>query len=109
MNDLTFDSKGWNDYLYWQTQDRKTLKKINSLLEDIKRNGAMHGMGKPELLKHGKSGLYSRRIDEANRLEYPGRCFNGSGFPIPFIAPFLLISFKRLFIFRNVFLSWLCQ
>ena len=41
MNDLTFDSKGWNDYLHWQTQDRKTLKKVNSLLEDIKRNGAM--------------------------------------------------------------------
>ena len=48
MNDLTFDSKGWNDYLYWQTQDRKTLKKINSLLEDIKRNGALQGTGKPE-------------------------------------------------------------
>lgn len=39
MNDLTFDSNGWSDYLYWQMQDRKTLKKINSLLEDIKRNG----------------------------------------------------------------------
>lgn len=62
MNDLTFDSKGWDDYLYWQTQDRKTLKKINHLLEDIKRNGALQGIGKPE--------LYSRRIDEANRLIY---------------------------------------
>lgn len=70
MNDLTFDSKGQNDYLYWQIQDRKILKKINSLLEDIKRNGAMQGIGKPEPLKHGKSGLYSRRIDEANRLVY---------------------------------------
>ena len=70
MNDLTFDSKGWNDYLYWQTQDKKTLKKINSLLEDIKRNGALQGIGKPELLKHDKSGLYSRRIDETNRLVY---------------------------------------
>lgn len=70
MNDLTFDFKGWNDYLYWQIQDRKTLKKINSLLEDIKRNGAMQGIGKPEPLKHEKSGLYSRRIDEANRLVY---------------------------------------
>lgn len=68
--ELTFDSKGWNDYLYWQTQDRKTLKKINSLLEDIKCNGALRGIGKPELLKHGKSGLYSRRIDETNRLIY---------------------------------------
>ena len=70
MNDLAFDSKGWNDYLYWQTQDRKTLKKINNLLEDIIRNGALQGIGKPELLKHGKSGLYSRHIDEANRLVY---------------------------------------
>lgn len=70
MNDLTFDSKGWYDYLYWQIQDRKTLKKINSLLEDIKRNGALQGIGKPELLKHDKSGLYSRRIDGANRLVY---------------------------------------
>ncbi len=70
MNDLTFDSKGWGDYLYWQTQDRKTLKKINSLLEDIKRNGALQGIGKPELLRYDKTGLYSRRIDEANRLVY---------------------------------------
>lgn len=44
MNDFTFDSKGWSDYLYWQTQDHKTLKKINILLEDIKRNGTMHGI-----------------------------------------------------------------
>ncbi len=70
MNDLTFDSKGWNDYLYWQMQDRRTLKKINSLLEDIKRNGAMQGIGKPEPLKYDKTKLYSRRIDEANRLVY---------------------------------------
>lgn len=70
MNDLTFDSRGWDDYLYWQTQDRKTLKKINSLLDDIKRNGALQGTGKPEPLKHNKSGLYSRRIDGANRLVY---------------------------------------
>ena len=70
MNDLTFDSRGWDDYLYWQKQDRKTLKKVNSLLEDIKRNGALQGLGKPELLKNDKSGLYSRRIDDANRLVY---------------------------------------
>lgn len=70
MNDLTFDSKGWNDYLYWQTQDRKTLRKINALLEDIKHNGAMQGIGKPEPLKHDKVGLFSRRIDSTNRLVY---------------------------------------
>ena len=68
MNDFTFTAKGFEDYLYWQQQDRKTLKRINNLLEDIKRNGAMHGTGKPEPLKH-RSG-YSRRIDDANRLVY---------------------------------------
>ncbi len=52
MNDFTFTEKGFDDYLHWQTQDRKTLKKINSVLEDIKRNGAMQGIGKPEPLKH---------------------------------------------------------
>ncbi len=70
MNDLTFDDDAWDEYLYWQSQDRKILKKINTLLEDIKRNGAMQGIGKPEPLKHDKSGLFSRRIDEANRLVY---------------------------------------
>lgn len=70
MNDFTFTERGWEHYLYWQTQDRRTIKKINSLIEDIKRNGALQGIGKPELLKHDKSGLYSRRIDEANRLVY---------------------------------------
>ena len=70
MADFTFTEKAMEQYIYWQTQDRKTLKKINSLITDIKRNGAMQGIGKPELLKHDKSGLYSRRIDEANRLIY---------------------------------------
>ena len=70
MADFSFTEKGWEHYLYWQTQDRKTLKKVNSLIADIKRNGALQGIGKPELLKHDKSGLYSRRIDEANRLIY---------------------------------------
>ena len=70
MNDLTFTDKGFSDYVYWQMQDRKTLKRINSLITDIKRNGALQGTGKPEMLKHDKSGLYSRRIDKANRLIY---------------------------------------
>lgn len=70
MADFSFTEKGWEHYLYWQTQDRKTLKKVNSLIADIKRNEALQGIGKPELLKHDKSGLYSRRIDEANRLIY---------------------------------------
>lgn len=68
MNDLTFTDKGFADYVYWQFQDKKTIKKINALLDDIKRNGVMQGTGKPEPLKH-KPG-YSRRIDEVNRLVY---------------------------------------
>ena len=51
MNDLTFTSEGFSDYVYWQSEDRKTLKKINLLLEDIKRNGVLSGLGKPESLK----------------------------------------------------------
>lgn len=68
MNELTFTDKGFADYIYWQFQDKKTLNKINRLFEDIKRNGAMHGIGKPEALKHISG--YSRRIDDANRLVY---------------------------------------
>lgn len=60
----------WNEYEYWQTQDRKTLKKINSLLKDIERNGELNGTGKPEALKEELSGYCSRRIDECNRLVY---------------------------------------
>jgi toxin YoeB len=68
MNDFTFTALGFEHYIYWQTQDKKTLNKINKLMEDIKRNGLMKGMGKPKPLKH-RSG-YSRRIDEVNRLVY---------------------------------------
>jgi len=58
----------WTEYLYWQTQDKKTLRKINELIKDIERNGALNGIGKPEALKYRKG--YSRRIDETNRLVY---------------------------------------
>lgn len=68
MNDFTFTGQGFSDYLYWQRQDKKTLKKINALLADIQRNGVMWGTGKPESLKHRPG--YSRRIDEQNRLVY---------------------------------------
>ena len=68
MNEFTFTEKGFADYIQWQTQDRKTLKKINALLEDVKRNGVLHGIGKPEKLKYRDG--YSRRIDDANRLVY---------------------------------------
>lgn len=68
MNEFTFSEKAWEHYVYWQMQDKKTIKKINVLIEDIKRNGAMEGIGKPEPLKHRPG--FSRRIDEANRLVY---------------------------------------
>lgn len=65
---LTFSPDGWADYLYWQTEDKKTLKRINLLLRDIQRNGVAKGLGKPEPLRHIKE--WSRRIDDANRLIY---------------------------------------
>ncbi len=66
---IIFDSEAWCDYLYWQTQDKKTLKKINNLLKDIQRNG-YDGIGKPEQLRGNLSTYWSRRIDEKNRLVY---------------------------------------
>ena len=61
--------EAWEDYLYWQDQDKKILKRINKLIKDIERNGH-NGIGKPEALKHDLSGFWSRRIDEVNRLVY---------------------------------------
>lgn len=61
--------EAWEDYLYWQSQDKKTLKRINQLIQDIERNG-YEGIGKPESLRGNLSGWWSRRIDEANRLIY---------------------------------------
>ena len=61
--------EAWEDYLYWQTQDKKTLKRINALIRDVERE-PYNGIGKPEGLKHGEAGLWSRRIDEMNRLVY---------------------------------------
>ena len=52
MNDFTFTKEAFEDYLYWQTQDKKTLKRINALLKDIRSNGALEGTGKPEKLKY---------------------------------------------------------
>ncbi|MDR1914994.1 MAG: Txe/YoeB family addiction module toxin [Synergistaceae bacterium] len=70
----SWDDEAWDDYLYWQTQDKKTLKRINQLLLDIDRNGYI-GIGKPEALKGDMQGYWSRRIDETNRLVY--RIFEG--------------------------------
>lgn len=64
-----FTDEAWEDYIYWQTQDRKTLKRINLLLQDIDRN-IYEGIGKPEPLKHDFQGFWSRRIDEVNRIVY---------------------------------------
>jgi len=59
----------WDDYLYWQTQDKKTLKRINKLLQDIERNG-YNGIGKPEPLKGDLSGYWSVEIDKKNRIVF---------------------------------------
>lgn len=68
MKKIWFD-EAWEDYTYWQTQDKKTIKRINALLKDIER-GHFDGIGKPEPLKGDLSGFWSRRIDEVNRLVY---------------------------------------
>jgi len=59
----------WEDYVYWQTQDKKILKRINQLIKDIDRNG-YEGIGKPEPLKYELQGFWSRRIDDEHRLVY---------------------------------------
>lgn len=61
--------QAWESYLYWQTQDKRTLKRINQLVRDIERNGN-NGIGKPEALRGDLSGWWSRRIDDANRIVY---------------------------------------
>jgi toxin YoeB len=70
MDDVIFHAKAFKEYTEWQAEDHKTLKKINSLIKDIQRNGLTQGVGKPEPLKYIKA--YSRRIDDANRLVYFG-------------------------------------
>lgn len=65
---LKWDESAWEDYLYWQSQDRKTLKRINVLLKDAMRT-PFEGIGKPEPLRH-QEGYWSRRIDETNRIVY---------------------------------------
>ena len=66
----TWTDAGWDDYLYWQQQDKKTLRKVNDLIKDIERNGVREGIGNPEPLKDNLQGFWSRRIDEKNRLVY---------------------------------------
>jgi toxin YoeB len=66
---LLFTAKAWDDYPYWQTQDRKTLKRIKQLIREAQRS-PFEGIGKPEPLKANLSGFWSRRIDDVNRLVY---------------------------------------
>jgi len=71
---VIFIDQGWDDYVYWQTHDKKVLKKINQLLKDIHRE-PFSGLGSPEPLKHQLSGYWSRRISLEHRLVY--RMLNG--------------------------------
>lgn len=66
---LIFSEQAWEDYLYWQTQDAKTLKRINALLREVMRT-PFEGAGKPEALRHALSGYWSRRVDAEHRLVY---------------------------------------
>lgn len=66
---VTWAEAAWEDYLWWQAQDRQTLRRINRLISDIQRNGNT-GLGKPEALRHNLSGFWSRRITDEHRLVY---------------------------------------
>ena len=66
---LLWEDRAWDDYLSWQAQDKKILKRINALIKDIQRS-TFTGIGKPEPLKGNLSGWWSRRVDEANRIVY---------------------------------------
>ena len=67
---VTFEENAFSEYLSWQSEDKKTLARINGLIKSIQRDGFMKGIGKPEALKNRKA--YSRRIDDFNRLVYIG-------------------------------------
>ncbi len=69
MRKLAWDKNGWADYVYWQNQDKKTLKRINKLIDSTIKN-PFEGIGKPEPLKENLSGYWSRRINEVDRLVY---------------------------------------
>lgn len=67
---IDFTEIGWSEYLYWQLEDRKKVKKINELIKSIERDGPLEGIGKPEKLKGDLAGECSRQIDDKNRLVY---------------------------------------
>ena len=66
---VAFTADGWNDYVYWQTQDKKILKKLNLLIKDCQRS-PFEGIGKPEPLREELSGAWSRRITDEHRIVY---------------------------------------
>ncbi|MFK4750982.1 MULTISPECIES: Txe/YoeB family addiction module toxin [Oceanospirillaceae] len=66
---LTFSSRAWEEYLYWQKTDKAMVKRINALIKDSSRD-PFEGIGKPEPLKHGLSGFWSRRINDEHRFVY---------------------------------------
>ncbi len=66
---LAWTIAAWTDYVFWQTQDKKTLKRINKIIADV-QHSPFGGIGKPEALKENLAGFWSRRIDETNRLVY---------------------------------------
>lgn len=66
---IQWEDRAWDDYIQWQSEDKKKLKRINDLIKDMKRH-PFEGIGKPEPLKHNLSGLWSRRIDDGNRIVY---------------------------------------
>ena len=70
MSEIIWSDDAWEGYLCWQTQDKRTLKRVNQLIKDIERNGCSDGIGKPEPLTGDLQGEYSRRINEKDRLVY---------------------------------------
>ena len=69
LKQISWDVDAWDDYMYWHTQDKKTMKRINGLIKDILRH-PFTGIGKPEPLKQNLQGFWSHRIDETNRIVY---------------------------------------
>ena len=65
-----WSGRAWQEYLDWQLEDKKTVKRINALIKSVERDGVLEGIGKPEPLKHNLQGWFSRRIDDENRLVY---------------------------------------
>lgn len=67
---VKWEDEAWNEYVSWRKEDKKTLKRINKLIKSIQRDGLFEGLGKPEPLRGNLSGLWSRRINDVDRLVY---------------------------------------